>query len=89
MTDGYIIFSAAIPGQGGTGHFNEQWPDYWAELFGENGFAVDSSFRFGIWDDDRIENWYRQNLMIAHPGPPTTPPLSIVHPILYDARRRR
>src|SRR5262249_11402135 len=24
-----VLFSAAIPGQGGTGHVNEQWPDYW------------------------------------------------------------
>src|SRR5437879_5333008 len=26
-----IVFSAAIPGQGGTGHVNEQWPEYWCE----------------------------------------------------------
>jgi 2-polyprenyl-3-methyl-5-hydroxy-6-metoxy-1,4-benzoquinol methylase len=24
-----ILFSAAIPGQGGQDHLNEQWPDYW------------------------------------------------------------
>jgi hypothetical protein len=29
----FVLFSAAIPFQGGSGHVNEQWPDYWAELF--------------------------------------------------------
>ena len=24
-----ILFSAAIPFQGGSGHVNEQWPEYW------------------------------------------------------------
>lgn len=87
LTDGHIFFSAAVPGQGGTGHLNEQWPAYWAGLFAENRFAVNSSFRFTIWDDDRIENWYRQNLLIAFPGDPLPDPISVVHPALYDARR--
>ena len=26
-----ILFSAAIPYQGGDGHLNEQWPEYWAD----------------------------------------------------------
>ena len=25
-----IAFSAAVPGQGGTGHVNERWPTFWA-----------------------------------------------------------
>jgi SAM-dependent methyltransferase len=89
LTHEFVIFSAAIPGQGGTGHLNEQWPDYWSALFAENGFAVNGDFRFGIWEDDRIENWYRQNLLIAYPGTPMSAPLSVVHPVLYDARRQR
>lgn len=28
-----ILFSAAIPHQGGTRHVNEQWPEYWARYF--------------------------------------------------------
>lgn len=91
LAHSYVVFSAAIPGQGGTGHLNEQWPDYWARLFNERGFAVNSDFRFTIWDDDRIENWYRQNLMIAyrHDQPDSIPPpISVVHPVLYNARRR-
>src|SRR5579885_1972354 len=29
-----VLFSAAIPGQGGVGHINEKWQDYWRGLFG-------------------------------------------------------
>lgn len=91
-----IVFSAAIPGQGGTGHINEAWPAYWCELFLNSGFYVNGDYRFAIWNDDRIENWYRQNLLVAwdvsqipSPLPPTTSALPVVHPILYDARRKR
>ena len=28
-----ILFSAAIPGQGGQNHVNEQWPTYWQKKF--------------------------------------------------------
>lgn len=35
-----ILFSAAIPDQGGEGHLNEQWPDYWVERFAAHGFGV-------------------------------------------------
>lgn len=87
-----IIFSAAIPGQGGTGHLNEQWPDYWAEMFNTCGFAVDGDLRYKIWEDSNIENWYRQNLLVARKFPTPIaylPPLRLVHPVLYDARRTR
>src|SRR5271154_6290276 len=33
-----VLFSAGIPGQGGTGHVNEQWPKYWRQLFEAEGF---------------------------------------------------
>src|SRR5262245_16248653 len=29
-----VLFSAAIPGQGGSRHINEQWPSYWRSRFG-------------------------------------------------------
>src|SRR6266511_1612991 len=35
-----VLFSAAIPFQGGVGPINEQWPEYWAEHFARNGYAV-------------------------------------------------
>jgi hypothetical protein len=94
-----VLFSAAIPGQGGTGHVNEQPPQYWAGLFEQQGYAVSGYLRWLIWDDDRVENWYRQNLLIAaknpgrqHPGllwgTAAAEPVHVVHPVLFDARRR-
>lgn len=96
-----VLFSAAIPGQGGTGHVNEQWPSYWAELFEANGYLVTGALRFQIWNDDRVENWYRQNLLLAvGPGEytealtdllrsPLAPVWPLVHPVLYNARRNQ
>ena len=34
-----IVFSAAIPSQGGNGHVNERWPSYWSDLFARSGFG--------------------------------------------------
>ncbi len=91
-----VLFSAAIPGQGGTGHVNEQWPEYWVQLFAVFGYSVSGALRWHIWDDMRVENWYRQNLMVASSRPddypqlfdtPTAPVWPVVHPVLYDARR--
>ena len=40
-----VVFSAAVPGQGGTHHVNEQWPSYWINLFSTFGFkALDRRF---------------------------------------------
>jgi SAM-dependent methyltransferase len=33
-----VAFAAATPGQGGTGHVNEQPPAYWERRFGERGY---------------------------------------------------
>lgn len=91
-----VLFSAAIPGQGGTGHVNEQWPQYWVDLFNAHGMAVSGALRWLIWGDDRVENWYRANLLVAARTPeaypalfdtPLAPPWPVVHPVLYDARR--
>jgi SAM-dependent methyltransferase len=94
-----ILFSAAIPGQGGTGHINEQWPDYWQALFDTQEFSMSGILRLSIWGSDKIENWYQQNLMICAQrpiakhlwslfnNPLMSNPISIVHPTLYNARR--
>lgn len=60
----FILFSAAIPFQGGCGHFNEQWPDYWAALFRERGYATVDFIRRAIWTDPGISLWYRQNTLL-------------------------
>jgi hypothetical protein len=66
-----VVFSAAIPGQGGQGHANEQWPSYWIRLFDESGYQVFDILRPRIWADARIPYWYRQNVLVfasrAHP----------------------
>ena len=32
----FVVFSAAVPHQGGTNHINEQWPPYWINKFKEH-----------------------------------------------------
>ena len=59
-----ILFSAAIPFQGGTCHVNEQWPEYWANYFRENGYEVIDCIRKKVWHSDQVEWWYAQNTLI-------------------------
>jgi SAM-dependent methyltransferase len=60
-----VFFSAACPGQPGQHHVNCQWPDYWQALFNSSGFECEDSPRWAIWNDSRIEIWYRQNMFVA------------------------
>lgn len=59
-----VVFSAAIPGQGGTYHVNEQYPEYWAERFAAHGYVTVDYFRKKFWDDSKVEWWYAQNIFI-------------------------
>lgn len=59
-----IIFSAAIPLQGGTYHINEQWQSYWIEKFEAAGYACVDCLRPRLWDDSRIGAIYRQNVFV-------------------------
>lgn len=59
-----VLFSAAIPLQGGSYHVNEQWPQYWNSLFGTQGYACVDCLRQVFWEDNRIAWWYRQNMFI-------------------------
>ncbi len=60
----FVLFSAAIPFQGGTNHFNEQWQGYWADLFEQNGYVPIDFIRPGLWNDDKISFHYRQNTIL-------------------------
>jgi len=60
-----ILFSAAPPKQPGENHVHCQWPDYWQKLFNQFEFTCSDDLRWEIWDDPRIEPWYRQNIFIA------------------------
>jgi len=59
-----VLFSAAIPGQGGTGHVNEQWPEYWASRFAAHRYAVIDTLRPAIWNDARLAPCIRQNMLL-------------------------
>jgi len=59
-----VLFSAAIPGQGGVGHVNEQWPEYWRRLFDAHGYRMLDPIRPRIREDKRVAWWYRQNLVL-------------------------
>ena len=92
-----ILFSAAVPFQGGTNHVNEQWPDYWAKLFQDQGYVAIDCVRNKIWQNDRVKWYYAQNILIfAQAEYLTTNPvlqkeaagtnifqLSLIHPQLY------
>jgi SAM-dependent methyltransferase len=59
-----ILFSAAIEGQEGTYHINEQMPEYWCKIFNQFGYVPVDYFRSKIWGDVRIDWWYQQNLLL-------------------------
>ncbi len=94
-----VLFSAAIPNQGGYGHVNEQWPDYWEEKFRRHGYVALDFLRAALWNDEAVAWWYRQNLIlygresyvaanpmlarIAERRPSAV--LRLVHPRLYES----
>jgi SAM-dependent methyltransferase len=59
-----VLFSAAIPGQGGNHHINEQWPDKWAQLFRDHDYVPVDFIRKRIWQSDAVEFWYVQNTLL-------------------------
>jgi SAM-dependent methyltransferase len=59
-----ILFSAALPTQGGTAHLNEQWPSYWIALFSQHGFRALDALRPRFWNDERIDLCYRNNALL-------------------------
>lgn len=89
-----VLFSAAVPGQGGTGHINEQWPEYWAALFQSHGYECLDCIRPKIWRESRVDAWYKQNLLlfvrkdqVARFASMQSPaPLSMVHPDFFCDR---
>jgi SAM-dependent methyltransferase len=94
-----VVFSAAIPLQGGTAHLNEQWQSYWAQLFAHHGYHAYDPFRRAIWRDGQVAWWYRQNILLfadaqaraAHPAfaqlaPAPDISLDQVHPENYAAK---
>lgn len=63
-----ILFSAALPKQTGDHHINEQFPEYWNQLFQKNGFVCFDFLRQIIWNETSISWWYRQNILVFAKG---------------------
>jgi len=59
-----VLFSAALPYQGGVDHVNEQWLEFWAILFQRYGYVPCDVFRRQFWGDHTVEFWYSQNLVV-------------------------
>jgi SAM-dependent methyltransferase len=92
-----VLFSAAVPAQGGAGHVNERWPSYWAELFAARHYRAVDLLRPLIWNDDRVAFWYAQNSVLyldeTRPDPDGVAsvdvPMDLVHPKLYLRERKQ
>lgn len=59
-----ILFSAAIPGQGGVGHKNEQHLDYWSRIFHSYGYQPVDVLHDYVWNDTRLFTWFRNNIIL-------------------------
>jgi len=59
-----LIFSAAIPNQGGQNHINEKEPEYWINKFKQNGFNVYDVLRPIFWKNPNVDSWYKQNILV-------------------------
>jgi SAM-dependent methyltransferase len=85
-----ILFSAAIPYQGGDHHVNEQFLPYWEELFDKHDYLAFDPIRRKIWNDDSVLWWLRQNAVlfinVAKHLVSLERAMSIVHPEVYMAR---
>lgn len=92
-----VLFSAAVRFQGGTAHVNEQRASYWAAKFAARGYECVDLVRGAVWDDARVEWWYRQNVLIFvkrgtevagrfKAAPRAAPPLDLVHPEAFESK---
>ena len=92
-----VLFSAAIPLQGGAGHVNEQWQSHWAAEFARHGFVPVDAIRSAVWCDPDVAFWYAQNMLLyvrdttsndRMPAPESTARrLDVVHPDHYLRQR--
>jgi SAM-dependent methyltransferase len=89
---GLILWSAAIPDQGGYEHINENYQEYWVHLFAAHGFRPFDLIRPHFWSNESVSFWYRQNALIfadeasqsKYNLQPAPFMVSVVHPLLYD-----
>ena len=78
-----VVFSAAVPMQGGQNHINEQPLTYWINLFNEYGYKFNDIIRGRIWNMEKVFWWYKQNMVVfSKHDLNITPiyPINILHP---------
>jgi len=84
-----LLFSAAIPGQGGQNHLNEQWPEYWEAKFRRHGFFFHDAIRPRIWKNERVDVWYKQNIFLVRRNSIQDSSMrAVVHPDLFSLKLR-
>ena len=64
MCSDLILFSAALPFQGGTGHVNEKSCTFWANIFNKFKYKPIDCIRPHFWNNKQIEVWYRNNCIL-------------------------
>jgi len=90
-----VLFSAAIPYQGGVDHINEQWQDYWAQLFRRQDYVAIDCIRGKVWDNPNVEWWYAQNTILyakqdyLYGGEQSASPLGAIVPASFAGGSRQ
>ena len=59
-----VLFSAAVPLQGGAEHVNEQWQEYWRSKFSELDYVACDAIRPVIWGNEDVFTYYQQNILV-------------------------
>ena len=59
-----VLFSAAVPNQGGEHHVNEQPPEYWRTKFKKRGYVVYDALRPSLISNPEVKPWYRFNSFV-------------------------
>jgi len=89
-----VLFSAAIPYQGGHNHINEQWQPYWVNLFEKHNYRCFDFLQKQLWDNGQVFGHVRQNMLLfaaeaksedprykkLFNQPPARGPFALVHP---------
>lgn len=69
-----VLFSAAVPGQGGRGHVNCRWQSYWAGRFAEAGYRTFDPYRRALAAEAEMAPWFQQNLLLFWRSGTEVPP---------------
>jgi SAM-dependent methyltransferase len=60
----HVLFSAAVPGQGGENHLNERSYEFWRQLFAERGYVPFDFVRPLLQHRPEVAYWYRYNTIL-------------------------